>query len=78
MVLSTTKKTSSIASITNGKQATNYAGLPPQTNVGAAAYRAMHSRGDGIFSLTTMKSNRGKTKVSQNMPLGFTHGIKMR
>ena len=78
MVLSTTKKTASIASITNGKQATKQAGLPPQTNVGAAAHLAMHSRGDGILSLVAMQSNRGKANVSQNLPLGFTHGIKMR
>lgn len=78
MVLSTTKMTSSIASITHRPQATNYAGLPPQTNVSAAAYRAMHSSGNGLLSLPAMKSNSGKRLARQNLPMGFTHGIKMR
>jgi hypothetical protein len=75
MVLSTTKKTASIRSITNQNQGggSKKAGLPPAIGIDSWTHRAYRSNS---VSTQNLQTNRFKMFPNQNPPIGF-RGIKM-
>ena len=78
MVLSTTKRTSSIASITNKNQGggSKKAGLSPQ--IGKDSWTHSAYMGSGTYgNLPLLQTNRFKLFPSQNLPVGFTSRIRM-
>jgi len=78
MVLSTTKKTASIRSITNQNQGggSKKAGLPPQIGVDAWAFQAYRSGGNTV-NMKNLQTDRFQLFSHQNAPIGFRN-IKMR
>ena len=78
MVLSTTKRTSSISSIVNKNcgGGEKKAGLLPQIGKTAAVSLFYHSGGNS--NLKNLTTNRFKIFPNQNRPIGFSPGIQMR
>lgn len=68
------------SSLTNKNQGggSDKAGLPYV--VGRESYTSvlMRERGGGAFNLVNMRKNRFTRNPTQNLPLGFNHGIHMR
>lgn len=77
MVLSTTKKTSSISSIINQNQGggSKKAGLIPLTGVTNWSHSADKHKGN-YGNLTAMNMYMFTTS-NQNLPVGFNHRIRM-
>ena len=78
MVLSTTKRTSSISSIVNRNQGggSKKAGLPTRIGVNSWTYSAY--RAGGVYGpLSNLQKNRFKLFPSQNLPVGFRSQIQM-
>jgi hypothetical protein len=79
MVLSTTKRTASISSITNQNQGGGMKkmGLTPQIGVDQWS-RTAYSNTGKIQPLMYLKQNRFKLFPSQNLPVGFRQSIRPR
>jgi hypothetical protein len=77
MVLSTTKMTASVSSITNRNQGggNKKAGLPPTADIPSSVYIA-YAQHDGMLSLVNMRKTR-VNGVSQSRPIGWSPLIKM-
>ena len=78
MVLSTTKRTSSISSIVNKNQGggAKKAGFPTRIGVGSWTYGSY--RAGGVYGpLYNLQTNRFKLFPSQNLPIGYTKNIRM-
>lgn len=78
MVLSTTKKTASIASISNQNQGggAKKAGLTPLIGKDAWTHSAYRSVG-AYCCLDNLKINRFKVFPNQNLPVGFRSSIRI-
>jgi hypothetical protein len=78
MVLSTTKKTSSICSITNQTQGGGMKkmGLSPQVGVTNWVHSAYSQRGS-INQLSYLQKDRFTMFPNQNLPVGFRSSITM-
>lgn len=78
MVLSTTKRTGSIASITNQNQGggSKKMGTTPQIGVNQWSKSAYANAGN-IQPLMYLQINRFKIFPKQNLPAGFRQNIKM-
>ena len=78
MVLSTTKRTSSIASITNQNHGggSKKAGLSPQIGIGSWTQKSYASACVSC-NLKNLQTNRFKLFPSQNLPIGFKSSIRM-
>ena len=79
MVLSTTKRTASIDSITNQNQGggNKKMGLTPQIGVNNWSHSAYSNR-DNIQPLSYLSKNRFKMFPTQNLPVGFRQTIRPR
>jgi hypothetical protein len=77
MVLSTTKRTSSISSITNQNQGggNKKMGLTPQIGVNQWSFTA-YKNGGNIQPLNYLSKNRFKIFANQNLPVGFRQTIR--
>ena len=87
MVLSTTKRTSSISSIVNRNQGGGMkkAGIPSTTNISHTsflAYGILTGNGspkiNGMMNLMNMRTSRAKQNAMSNMPIGIDSRIKIR
>ncbi len=78
MVLSTTKRTSSIDSICNQNQGGGMKkmGLTPQIGVNQWSWSAYSNAGN-IQPLSYLKQNRFKIFPNQNLPLGWRQTTRM-
>lgn len=79
MVLSTTKMTASVASITNRNQGggNKKAGIPPTADIDTATWNAYQTHGNGLLSLVNMRRNPNRGVVSQSRPIGWSINIHM-
>ncbi len=79
MVLSSTKKTSSMSSITNTPTGggSKKAGFPNMVGISSSMTIAFNTRGLPL-PLSNWRTNRSKRFPSMNLPQGFTAPIKMR
>lgn len=68
------------SSLTNKNQGggSDKGGLP--YSIGRSSYTSilMQERGEGMLNLVNMRKNRFTRNPTQNLPLGFNHGIHMR
>jgi predicted membrane GTPase involved in stress response len=78
MVLSGSKRVSSLASIKNQNQGggSSKAGIPPRANVGYATEIAYQERGKGLLNMKLMTRAVGK-EASQSRPIGVDVKIVM-
>lgn len=79
MVLSTTKKTASVSSITNRNQGggNKKAGIPPTADIPDAVYNAYKTHGHGLLSLVNMRRLPYTGVVHQSRPIGWNVKIHM-
>lgn len=78
MVLSTTKRTSSISSIVNRNQGggCKKAGFP--SRIGLDSWTCTAYQAGGVYGpLSRLQTNRFKLFPNQNLPLGFRSQIRM-
>ena len=75
MVLSGSKRATSIESISNTNQGggNKKAGTPPIANIPDSVYNAYVESGNGLLSLVNMRTNRFKTYANQYLPLNITN-----
>ena len=80
MVLSTTKRTASIKSITNANQGggEKKAGIPPSVGKNSWMNILYTSRGNGLLSLRTMRDTNATKINGYNLPVGLDKRIPMR